>query len=41
MHSLTVHFVTLDEILIVLQAARWIWNVCVDVLIQVPAEVLI
>lgn len=38
---LTVHFVALDEIFVLLQATSRIRDVRPDVLIQVPAEVLI
>ena len=38
---LTVHFVALNEILVLLQATSRIRDVRPDVLIQVPAEVLI
>lgn len=41
MLALTVHFVALNEIFVVLQVSGRIGNVRPDVVIQVPAEVLI
>lgn len=41
MMPLTMHFVALNEIFVIFQARGRIRNVCLDILIQVPAEVLI
>lgn len=38
---LTMHLVTLNEILVILKVAGWICDVRLDIIVQIPAEILI